>query len=85
MTDTKDIRPSYYQAEVRAMVGQDASQEEMVFVECFDLIDALELDFYLGNALKYLWRAGKKDGAPKLSDLKKIKTYIGQAIEREDK
>jgi hypothetical protein len=41
-------------------------------------------DFYLGNALKYLWRAGKKGGATKVSDLKKIRTYINEALEREE-
>jgi hypothetical protein len=65
------IRPNYYRAVVQG-----------VEVECFELIDALDLDFYLGNALKYLWRAGKKEGASKISDLKKIRTYIDQALER---
>lgn len=66
------IRPNYYKATLA-----DGAE-----VECFQLIDALELDFYLGNALKYLWRAGKKDGASKKQDLKKIRTYIDQALER---
>lgn len=70
--DNTNIRPNYY----RTLLSNGTE------VECFDLIDALGLDFYLGNALKYLWRAGKKEGAPKLEDLRKIRTYIEQALEK---
>jgi hypothetical protein len=79
------IRPNYYQASIPANKVKrfvDESGNDAVGVECFDLIDALGFDFYLGNVLKYLWRAGKKDGASKVDDLRKVKTYIEQAIER---
>lgn len=40
-------------------------------------IDVTEgLPFCLGNAVKYLARAGKKDGSPELEDLKKALWYI---------
>lgn len=50
----------------------------------FDVIDDWKLDFYLGNAVKYIKRAGKKDGNSRLQDLKKIRTYVDEAIKREE-
>jgi hypothetical protein len=46
----------------------------------FDVIDAFGLDFYEGNALKYLLRWRKKNG---IEDLVKARTYIQQLIDRE--
>ena len=46
--------------------------------------DAFDLDRYTANAVKYLLRAGKKDIAPRLEDLKKARNYINKAIEREE-
>ena len=50
----------------------------------FDVIDDWKLDFYLGNVVKYLKRVGKKDGNSRLQDLKKIRTYVAEAIKREE-
>lgn len=49
-------------------------------VECIDAIEAAGhgLSFCLGNAMKYIWRAGKKDSA--LQDLQKARWYIDRAI-----
>lgn len=47
--------------------------------------DAFDLDRYTANAVKYLLRAGKKDIAPRLDDLKKAANYIAKAIEMEQK
>lgn len=44
-----------------------------------DVIDAFHLDFYEGNALKYLLRHGKKNGK---EDLEKAIHYIEMIIER---
>lgn len=41
-----------------------------------DFIHAKNLTFAAGSALKYLWRAGKKDGESKEKDLKKAEHYI---------
>ena len=46
--------------------------------------DAFDLDRYTANAVKYLLRAGKKDIAPRLDDLRKARNYINKAIEREE-
>lgn len=50
----------------------------------FDIIDAFGLDFYAGNALKYLLRAGRKPGVEAAEDLKKAQHYIAEMIRRLD-
>ena len=47
-----------------------------------DLINAQNLNFNLGNVVKYVCRAGKKQGENVLSDLDKAKNYINYEIER---
>lgn len=49
-------------------------------VECIDISE--NWSFCLGNALKYLWRNGKKDGEPNVKDLEKAKWYIEREISR---
>lgn len=51
-------------------------------IQPWAVIEALNLDFFQGNALKYLMRAGRK--GPALEDLKKAKHYIEKCIEREE-
>lgn len=50
----------------------------------FDVIDDWGLNFYLGNAVKYIKRAGKKAGNSRLQDLKKIREYIDHEIRAEE-
>ena len=46
-----------------------------VTVECIDV--TRHLPFSLGNAVKYIWRAGKKGGPEKeIEDLEKAKWYL---------
>lgn len=52
-----------------------------------EVIDALEAwgldgDFCLGNVVKYVARAGKKDPAKLAEDLKKARWYLGRRINR---
>lgn len=47
-------------------------------IECIDVIEAWELDYHLGSALKYLCRAGHKDD--KVTDLRKAVWYIERCI-----
>lgn len=47
--------------------------------------DAYDLDRYTAGAVKYLLRAGKKDIAPRLDDLRKAANYVAKAIEMEEK
>jgi hypothetical protein len=58
--------PSHYQAGV---------------IETWDFIADQRLDFFLGNVIKYVVRAGKKPGEEEIEDLLKAKTYIDKRIE----
>ena len=51
--------------------------------ETIDVIEAWELGFHLGNTVKYISRAGKKDNI--LSDLKKARWYLDREIGRLEK
>lgn len=48
--------------------------------EAIKVIEALNLDFHLGNALKYIVRAGKKDPSKEIEDLKKAIWYLERKI-----
>lgn len=61
-----DITPPHYQGTIQPI----------------DLINAQDLNFNLGNVVKYVCRAGKKEGENILSDLEKAKDYINFEIER---
>lgn len=50
--------------------------------EIVKIIDALGLDFQLGNTLKYIARAGKKDPSKHVEDLLKAKEYIDLEISK---
>ena len=50
----------------------------------FDVIDDWSLNFYLGNAIKYIKRAGKKANNSRLQDLKKVREYIDHEIQAEE-
>jgi len=52
-------------------------------IEPIDLIAALQLDFFSGNIIKYVCRAGRKEGAPALEDYKKARQYLDWLIEME--
>lgn len=49
--------------------------------EAIKVIEAWELGFCLGNAVKYIARAGKKDPAKRIEDLQKAAWYINREIE----
>jgi Protein of unknwon function (DUF3310) len=51
--------------------------------EAIKVIEAWGLGFNLGNAVKYISRAGKKDPAKLVEDLMKARTYIDFEIERQ--
>lgn len=48
--------------------------------EAIKVIEAWELGFHLGNAVKYICRAGKKDPLKELEDLKKAQFYLNRKI-----
>ena len=47
-------------------------------IECIQVTE--HMDFLIGNAVKYLWRCGKKDAA--VQDLEKAKWYIDRKIQQ---
>lgn len=49
-------------------------------IEVIDIIRAFKLNFSLGNALKYVLRAGRKPGTSGLEDLKKARWYLDEEI-----
>jgi len=52
-------------------------------IECWDYIASQDLGFLEGNVIKYVTRAGKKDGETRLDDLLKAQTYIRKLISLE--
>ncbi len=61
------IRPDYYKSDG---------------IEVLDLTDAFDLNFNLGNVVKYVVRAGKKDGEEKEKDLAKAKFYLTRELNK---
>lgn len=51
-------------------------------LEAIDVIEAFKLDFNLGNAIKYILRAGKKEC--RKQDLEKASWYIARSIFNEE-
>ena len=49
-------------------------------LEAIDVIEAFELDYHTGNAVKYLLRAGHKDDL--IQDLQKAVWYLQRRIEK---
>jgi len=52
--------------------------------ETIKVIEAWELDFCLGNAVKYISRAGKKDPTKERDDLLKAVWYLNRKIDQLD-
>lgn len=50
-------------------------------IECIDVVE--HLPFNVGNAIKYLWRAGLK--GDELEDLRKAAWYVQREIERRER
>lgn len=65
-----EVRPAHYTA---------------LHPEPIEVIEAWGLGFCLGNAVKYLSRAGKKPGTDAVTDLEKSVWYIQREIARMQK
>lgn len=65
MSEADPTNPTYYQ-KCHQFRGEP--------IECIDVIECLDLDFSLGNALKYVWHLGKKPVDPTI-DLDKAEWY----------
>lgn len=65
MTDAVNHPPHY------------ASPTENIIGECIDYTQ--DMDFLLGNAFKYVWRAGNKNPAAFYEDINKALWYLNRA------
>lgn len=54
-------------------------------IEVIDFIEDKQLGFCLGNAVKYISRAGKKDPSKEVEDLEKARWYLDREIEKRKK
>ena len=52
-------------------------------IEKIEFIHIWDLNFNLGNVIKYVCRAGKKDKSKTIEDLEKAKFYIEYEIEHQ--
>ncbi len=50
-------------------------------IECIQVTE--HMGFCLGNAIKYIWRAGLKDGNSKRQDLEKARWYLDRELAKE--
>jgi uncharacterized protein YciU (UPF0263 family) len=83
--------PAYDQC-LKCRPGPDADPADIVNhpkhytrggIETIDVIEAWELNFHLGNAVKYISRAGHKGDA--IEDLRKARWYLDREIARREK
>ena len=51
-------------------------------IEVIDFIEDKKLGFHLGNAVKYICRAGKKDPEKTIEDLQKAEWYLHRYIQK---
>lgn len=54
-------------------------------IETIDFIEAKNLNYRLGNVVKYVSRAGKKDPETRIEDLKKALWYLEREIGEPEK
>jgi predicted translin family RNA/ssDNA-binding protein len=63
----------------------DKKGENFIVTKAFDVIDIcyiFGLPFDIGNVLKYVIRAGKKDKSKEIEDLKKAAEYLNRKIQQ---
>ena len=80
--------PTYPQEQLADIERREAVNHPSYYktggIEAIDVIEAWNLDFCLGNTVKYIARAGRKtkDG---LQDLRKAAWYLSREIERRER
>ena len=88
---TKDLMPNSYQEILDKFYEKKETNEtvnhpshyggEKNPYEAIKVIESWDLDFHLGNAIKYISRAGKKDPQKEIEDLEKAIWYLQRRIE----
>lgn len=77
MPRLRDVKPELYRKET---VDHPSHYGGDTVYETIKVIAAWRLGFLLGNAVKYLSRAGKKNPDKLTEDLKKARWYVDEAI-----
>ena len=67
LTSNKQLHPKHYNLHPSG-------------IECIEIVQ--HHNFNVGNAIKYLWRLGLKDGENELKELQKARNYIDFEIAR---
>jgi len=82
----KVVRPSIAPAPISAPADVDPVNNPAHYtdggIETIDYIEAKGLGYHLGNVVKYVSRAGKKDPSQNIEDLRKAQWYLSRAIEK---
>lgn len=85
MEDYLRDAPTYAQEQLAEIERREAVNHPAYYktggIEAIDVIEAWNLDFCLGNTVKYIARCGKKSDKV-LEDLKKAAWYLNREIER---
>jgi hypothetical protein len=80
--DWQTVKPLYL-SEPRKEKVDHPSHYNQYPVECIDIVELM--NFNRGNAIKYIWRAGSKNKATEIEDLKKALWYVQREITRLEK
>lgn len=72
-----------------AIIANDPVNHPAHYTEHPSGIECIEItrhhNFNIGNAIKYLWRAGRKDSSKTIEDLRKAVWYINDEIKKLEK
>ena len=77
-----DLKDSEISKEVKNDPVNHPSHYTDTKIEVMDYIEDKGFNFALGNAVKYISRAGKKDKNKTIQDLEKAEWYLNREIER---
>lgn len=76
------LRHKMRQAKAESQTDHPAHYGGDTVYEAIKVIEAWGLGFCLGNTVKYISRAGKKDPAKEIEDLEKALWYLNRHIEK---
>lgn len=76
----KDIKQNFIEVKKEAVNNPSHYGGKDNLYEAIKVIEAWDLDFCLGNTVKYISRAGKKDDT--IQDLEKAKWYLERKIQK---
>jgi hypothetical protein len=78
------VQPQYKDAAMKILANNDLVNHPPHYkaggIETIDFIEAKDLNYRLGNVVKYVSRAGRKDSDP-VQDLQKAAWYLQREIE----